>query len=82
MVVTTLTVLKRAHILFTSLQTFVAAGTISEIFVLVPAAEVELVKQEYACWQSLNIKVMAEDDFTAGIQKVSEKCVAGVNSNC
>ena len=45
--------LKRAHILFTSLQTFVAAGTISEIFVLVPAAEVELVQQEYACWQSL-----------------------------
>jgi alpha-N-acetylglucosamine transferase len=61
--------LKRAHILFTSLQTFVAAGTISEIFVLVPAAEVELVKQEYACWQSLNIKVMAEDDLLPEFKK-------------
>jgi hypothetical protein len=61
--------LKRAHILFTSLQTFVAAGTISEIFVLVPAAEVELVQQEYACWQSLNIKVMAEDDLLPEFKK-------------
>lgn len=61
--------LKRAHILFTSLQTFVAAGTISEIFVLVPAAEVELVTQEYACWQSLNIKVMAEDDLLPEFKK-------------
>jgi hypothetical protein len=61
--------LKRAHILFTSLQHFVAAGTISEIFVLVPAAEVELVRQEYACWQSLNIKVMAEDDLLPQFKK-------------
>ena len=61
--------LKRAHILFTSLQSFVAAGTISEIFVLVPAAEVELVQQEYACWQSLNIKVMAEDDLLPQFKK-------------
>ncbi len=61
--------LKRAHILFTSLQTFVAAGTISEIFVLVPAAEVELVQQEYSCWQDLNIKVMAEDDLLPEFKK-------------
>ena len=61
--------LKRAHILFTSLQTFVAEGTISEIFVLVPAAEVDLVQQEYACWQSLNIKVMAEDDLLPEFKK-------------
>ncbi|MGY5798278.1 DUF6492 family protein [Rheinheimera faecalis] len=61
--------LKRAHILFTSLKTFVAEGTISEIFVLVPAAEVELVQQEYACWQSLNIKVMAEDDLLPEFKK-------------
>jgi hypothetical protein len=61
--------LKRAHILFTSLKTFVAEGTISEIFVLVPAAEVELVQQEYACWQSLNIKVMAEDDLLPQFKK-------------
>lgn len=61
--------LKRAHILFTSLKTFVAAGTISEIFVLVPAVEVELVQQEYACWQSLNIKVMAEDDLLPEFKK-------------
>jgi hypothetical protein len=61
--------LKRAHILFTSLQNFVAAGTISEIFVLVPAAEVDLVKQEYACWQSLKIKVMAEDDLLPEFKK-------------
>ncbi len=61
--------LKRAHILFTSLQTFVAAGTISEIFVLVPAAEVELVQREYSCWQGLNIKVMAEDDLLPEFKK-------------
>ena len=61
--------LKRAHILFTSLQTFVAAGTISEIFVLVPAAEVGLVQQEYSCWQGLNIKVMAEDDLLPEFKK-------------
>lgn len=61
--------LKRAHILFTSLQNFVAAGTISEIFVLVPAIEVELVQQEYACWRSLNIKVMAEDDLLPEFKK-------------
>ncbi len=61
--------LKRAHILFNSLQTFVAPGTISEIFVLVPAAEVELVTQEYACWQSLNIKVMAEDELLPEFKK-------------
>jgi hypothetical protein len=61
--------LKRAHILFTSLQTFVEPGLISELFVIVPAAEVELVTKEYAVWQSLNIKVMAEDDLLPEFKK-------------
>lgn len=61
--------LKRAHILFTSLQTFAEPGLISELFVIVPAAEVELVTKEYATWHSLNIKVMAEDDLLPEFKK-------------
>ncbi|MBJ92415.1 MAG: hypothetical protein CL577_07415 [Alteromonadaceae bacterium] len=55
--------LKRAHILFTSLSTFMAPGLISELFIVVPEQEVELVKQEYARWQALNIIVLSEDEL-------------------
>jgi hypothetical protein len=61
--------LKRAHILFSSLQHFAAPGLISELFVIVPSAEIELVEQEYSCWQSLNIKVMAEDHLIPELKK-------------
>jgi hypothetical protein len=61
--------LKRAHILFSSLQTFSRPGLISELLVIVPAAEVQLVQQEYACWQDLNIKVVAEDELVPEFKK-------------
>ena len=55
--------LKRAHILFTSLSTFMEPGLISELFVVVPQQEVELVKREYSHWQKLNIIVLSEDEL-------------------
>ncbi len=61
--------LKRAHILFTSLSTFLPAGLISELFVVVPGYEVELVRHEYACWQGLNIIVISEDELLPELKK-------------
>ncbi|MER2492820.1 DUF6492 family protein [Catenovulum sediminis] len=55
--------LKRAHILFSSLSKFLSPGLISELFVVTPASEVEIVKNEYARWAHLNIAVISEEDL-------------------
>ncbi len=55
--------LNRAHILFRSLQRFAEPGLFDAFYVVVPAPEVEQVREAFARWQGLGIEVVSENEL-------------------